>query len=400
METTTFDLDFLLSSDRGRQERWDSSWLSSLPPSSSSLCGLCGLSPHESARFHLYRQRLLDGFTGCDASYNSLTDSISNPMAVSDDFPLFLDPLESSWDTYGLSGHDIPCSMSLGDSWVYQALNDLISPQNYTNTTTAFPATDDTKLERLELASGAPITGLYDETLLQYANDSNIQAPSGASSDCDSGCADDTDAIVLTGEGSVLTKALQASRPVSKAASQTDISTARIKSTGALDDNVKFMKVPILGPPVYAKDLPMEDTSSEDLPAKRRKISLRSPPGKRRKTTSPYAKSRKPSPDEHNFRIGKITYDNRKYQWSRRKRVWESDGDLLEGNKVPFDEVTEVEVFPNGQSSQQVVLSREGTGLFCGTDEVWERHYSLEGDTILRLIMNPDEARKAPESIV
>ena len=374
MDTTAFNLDFLLSTNRDTRDGWNSNWLPPLSPSSSGLYGLCGLFPHESTYFAPYFQGLFDGLTGYDASYNSLADWISTPTTAFNGFPF--DPLDSSWDTYGLS-------------W-----DDLISPQNHTNTATGFQTIDNTELESLELASGA---GLCDGTLLQYVNDSNIQAPSSASFDSESDCADDTDAIILTGEGSVPAKPLGPSRPVSDAASQTYISAARIKSTRGFNNNDKFTRVPILVPPVCAEDVPV-DNSSEDLHAKRRKVSPRSP-GKRRKITPPYAKSRKPSPDEHNFRIDKITRYSRKYQWSRRKGVWESDDDLLKRSDVSFDEVTEVEVFPDGLSSQQVVLSRENTGLFCGTDPVWERHYSLKGDTIMRLVMDPDEIQKAPKRI-
>ena len=396
MATTAFDLDFLLSNDRDTRDEWDRSWLSPLPPSFSGLCGFCGFSTHESVRFPLYPQVLLDGFTGYDASYNSLDDYISNPTTAFNSYPLFFDTMKTSWDTYGLSGHDMPCSVDLGYSWAYSARHDLIIPQNYNDTATACPAVDDTYLEDLVLDSGALNTEPYDGNLLQSINDLGIQTPSSAPSD--SGY-DDTDAVVLTGEGSVLPKLHRPSRPVSEASSQTDISTAGTKRTAALDDNDDFTKALILEPPFRAENFTVKDTSSEGLPAKRQKVSSRSP-RKRRKTTPPCSKSQKPSPNEHNFRIDRITCGNRKYQWSRRKGVWESDGDLLQRSDVPFDEVTEVEVFPDGPSSQQVVLSRQDVGLFCGIDAVWERYYSVEGDTILRLVMDPDKIQKAPESIV
>ena len=66
---------------------------------------------------------------------------------------------------------------------------------------------------------------------------------------------------------------------------------------------------------------------------------------------------------------------------------------------MSFNKVTEVKVFPDSLSSQQVVLSRENTGLFCSTDPVWERYYLLKGDTIMRLVIDPDEIQKALKRI-
>ena len=399
METTSFDLDFL-ASDRDTRDWCDSSWLSLPPPLSSSPCGRCGLSPHETAGFPLQLQSLLDGSTGRDASWNSLGDTVA-PMTAFYSYPQSFDPLQGLWEACDLAG--IP-STTLLDSW-----DDLISRQNYNDTETGFSLIDDLDLEGLMPASEYPITESPDRTLLQCLNDSTIQGPSGAlSSSNGSGCADDSEAIVLTGEGSVSTKFFRPSRPVSDAGTQTDISLARIKSTGALK-NDKLTTIATMVPPARAGDLPVEDTSAEgvlvkdtssDGTTKRRRVSSGSPPIKRRKTTSPYAKGKKSSSVEHNYRIGKITCGNRKYQWNRRKQVWESDRDSLEGNEMPFHEVTEVEVFPNGQSSQQVVLYCDDRGLFCGTDEVSELPYSLKRDTVLSLIIKPDEAKKAARSIV
>lgn len=90
--------------------------------------------------------------------------------------------------------------MTLGDPWVYQALDDFVSSQDHTDTPTTFPSIGDTELEWLELPRGAPITGSCAGTL-QCVNDSDIQAPSSASSNA--AWADSTDAIVLADEGSV-----------------------------------------------------------------------------------------------------------------------------------------------------------------------------------------------------
>ena len=398
METTSFDLDFLVS-DRDTRDWCDSSWLALPPPLSSSLCGLCGLSPYETAGFPLQLQSFLDGSTGRDASWNSLGD-ISAPMTAFYSFPQFFDPLEGSWEACDLSG--IP-STTLLDSW-----DDLISRQNYKDTETGFSLIGDLGLEGLKPASEYPTTESPDRTLLQCLNDSNIQGPSGAFSGSNgSGCADDSEAIVLTGEGSVPIKFPRPSRAMSDAGTQTDNSLARIKSTGALK-NDKLTTIATIVPPARA-GYPVEDTSAEDVlvkhtssdgTTKRQRVSSGSPPVKRRKTTPPYAKGRKSNSVEHNYRISKITCGNRKYQWNRRKRVWESDSHSLEGDKMPFHEVTEVEVFPNGQSSQQVVLYCDDRGLFCGTDEVSELPYSLKRDTVLSLIIKPDEAKKAARSIV
>ena len=381
MATTTFDLDVLLSDDRDTWDGCDGSWLSHLSLPSSGLHGLCGFCPHESAGFPLYPQGL-NRLTGFDAPYNSLPDPPSAPMTVIDDFLPFLDPLESSLGE--------PCSMSLWDPWVYQTLDDFVSPQNHIDTATTFPPIHDTELEGLELTSGAPITGSCAGTLLQCVNDSDIQAPSSASSDA--ACADSTDAIVLTGEGSVPNKSFRPSRPVS--ASQTDISGAQIKSTGALYGQDEC-QVLILIPPSPAADLPAEDISAEDPPAKRRKGSSPPLPGKRRKLTSPAAKQRKPSPCGHNLRIAKITCDNRTYDWDRRGgSVWKSDDDSLRRSDVPFDRVTEVEVFPDGLGSLPVILLRNDTGLFCGKDGIGESGFSMPGDVIHRLVRNPEETQR------
>lgn len=72
-----------------------------------------------------------------------------------------------------------------------------------------------------------------------------------------------TDAITLISEGLIQTRLLRPSRPVSEAESHTDIFAARIKSTGALNDNGRLANRIISVQPAHAKDLPIENVFSE-----------------------------------------------------------------------------------------------------------------------------------------
>ena len=74
--------------------------------------------------------------------------------------------------------------------------------------------------------------------------------------------------------------------------------------------------------------------------------------------------------------------------------MWKSDDDSLRRSDVPFDRVTEVEVFPDGLGSLPVILLRNDTGLFCGKDGIGEIGFSMPGDVIQRLVRNPEETQR------